>query len=177
MTLERFLTVRQLPTESISAWGCRLEDFLSRVTDSRSAAAARAMLRWRYWSGLYSDKIRNALRHHFDEGADYEALLWQARILEQEPSTATVQQAVAPWGQDKLDLILKQLTELITRVQTIETKLAGMERPSTSSMHESQVLPQVLPTVYWYVQHIGLHTLTAVSSVCGTVLCLWAAWA
>ena len=44
-----------------------------------------------------------------NEGPDFEALLRQARILEQEPSTATVQQAVAPQGQDKLDLILKQL--------------------------------------------------------------------
>ena len=143
MTLEQFFTARQLPTESVSTWGCRLEDLLSRVTDSRNAAAARAMLRSRYWSGLYSDKIRNALRHHFDEGADFEALLRQARILEQEPSTATVQQAVAPQGQDKLDLIMKQLTELTTRFQTLETKLAGMEGPATSSMHESQVLPSV----------------------------------
>ena len=143
MTLEQFFTARQLPTESVSAWGCRLEDLLSRVTDSRSAAAARTMLRSRYWSGLYSDKIRNALRHHFDEGADFEALLRQARITEQEPSGATVQQAVAFQSQDKLDAILKQLTELTTRVQTLETKLAGMERPSTSSLHESQVLPSV----------------------------------
>ena len=143
MTLEQFFTARQLPAESVSAWGCRLEDLLSRVTESRSAAAARTMLRSRYWSGLYSDKIRNALRHHFDEGADFEALLRQARITEQEPSGATVQQAVTSQSQDKLDAILKQLTELTTRVQTLETKLAGMERPSTSSMHESQALPSV----------------------------------
>ena len=127
----------------MSAWGCRLEDLLSRVTDSRSAAAARTMLHSRYWSGLYSDKIRNALRHHYDEGADFEALLRQARITEQQPSGATVQQAVTSQSLDKLDAILKQLTQLTTRVQTLETKLAGMERPSTSSMHESQVLPSV----------------------------------
>ena len=143
MTLEQFFTARQLPAESVSAWGCRLEDLLSRVTDSRSAAAARTMLRSRYWSGLYSDKIRNALRHHYDEGADFEALLRQARITEQEPSGAMVQQAVTSQSHDKLDAILKQLTELTTRVQILETKLAGMERPSTSSMHESQVLPSV----------------------------------
>ena len=143
MTLEQFFTARQLPAESVSAWGCRLEDLLSRVTDSRSAAAARTMLRSCYWSGLCSDKIRNALRHHFDEGADFEALLRQAHITEQEPSGATVQQAVTSPSQDKLDAILKQLTEPTTRVQTLETKLAGMERPSTSSMHESQVLPSV----------------------------------
>ena len=143
MTLEQFFTARQLPTESVSAWGCRLEDLLSRVTDSRSAAAARAMLRSRYWSGLYSDKIRNALRHHFDEGSDFEALLRQARILEQEPSTATVQQAVAPQGQDKLDLILKQLTELTTRVQTLESKMSMSEQPPAASVQKPAALSSV----------------------------------
>ena len=143
MTLEQFFTARQLPTESVSAWGCRLEDLLSRVTDSRSAVAARAMLSSRYWSGLYSDKIRNALRHHFDEGSDFEALLRQARILEQEPSTATVQQAVAPQGQDKLDLILKQLTELTTRVQTLELKMSMSERPPTVTAQEPAALSSV----------------------------------
>ena len=48
MTLEQFFTARQLPAESVSPWGCRLEDLLSRVTDSRSAAAARTMLHSRY---------------------------------------------------------------------------------------------------------------------------------
>ena len=143
MTLEQFFTARQLPTESVSAWGCRLEDLLSRVTDSRSAVAARAMLRSRYWSGMYSDKIRNALRHHFDEGSDFEALLRQARILEQEPSTATVQQAVAPQGQDKLDLILKQLTELTTRVQTLELKISMSEQPPAVSIQKPAALSSV----------------------------------
>ena len=143
MTLEQFFTARQLPTESVSAWGCRLEDLLSRVTDSRSAVAAWAMLHSRYWSGLYSDKIRNALHHHFDEGSDFEALLRQARILEQEPSTATVQQAVAPQGQDKLDLILKQLTELTTRVWTLELKMSMSERPPTVTVQEPAALSSV----------------------------------
>ena len=31
MTLEKFFTARQLPTESMSAWGCRLEDIVSRI--------------------------------------------------------------------------------------------------------------------------------------------------
>ena len=143
MTLEQFFIARQLPTESVSAWGCRLEDLLSRVTDSRSAVAARAMLRSRYWSGLYSDKIRNALCHPFDEGADFEALLRQARITEQEPSGATVQHAATSQNQDKLDAILKQLTELTTRVQTLELKMSMSERPPTVSKQEPAALSSV----------------------------------
>ena len=111
VTLEQFFTARQLPNESMSAWGCRLEDLLSRVRDPSSATAARSMLRSRYWSGIYSDRFRNALRHHFDDGADFESLLKYARIAEQEPSSAVAQQSVAGTQPDKLDQILAQLKD------------------------------------------------------------------
>ena len=122
VTLEQFFTARQLPNESMSAWGCRLEDLLSRVRDLSSATAARSMLRSRYWSGIYSDRFRNALRHHFDNGADFESLLKYARIAEQEPSSAVAQQSVACTQADKLDQILPQLRDLNARVQELEKK-------------------------------------------------------
>ena len=123
VTLEQFFTARQLPSESMAAWGCRLEDLLSRVRDLSSASAARSMLRSRYWSGIYSDRVRNALRHHFDDGVDFESLLKHARIAEQEPSSAVVQQSVVDAQRnapDKLDQILAQLRDLNARVQELE---------------------------------------------------------
>ena len=123
MTLEQFFTARQMPTESMSAWGCRLEDMLGRIKDSNSAASARHMLRSRFWSGIYSDRIRNALRHHFDEGSDFEALIRHARVAEQEPSRTASQQAVSNPGSDKLDMIMKQLTDLTSRVKELEKKM------------------------------------------------------
>ena len=122
MTLEKFFTARQLPNESMSAWGCRLEDIVSRIKDTGSAAAARSMLRTRYWTGTYSDKIRNALRHHFDDGADFESLLRQARIAEQEPTSMHVQQRAVVPSNDKLDEILRQLKELTCRVTELEKR-------------------------------------------------------
>ena len=125
VTLEQFFTARQLPSESMAAWGCRLKDLLSRVRDPSSASAARSMLRSRYWSGIYSDRVRNALRHHFDDGVDFESLLKYARIAEQEPSSAVVQQSVAGAQRnkpDKLDQILAQLRDLNARVQELEKK-------------------------------------------------------
>ena len=98
--LEHFFSARQLPSESVSVWGCRLEDLLSHVTDPSGVAAARSMLRSRYWSGLYSDQIKNALRHHFDDGADFEVLLRQARMAEQEPDRMSAQQSQSLQNQD-----------------------------------------------------------------------------
>ena len=129
VTLEQFFTARQLPNESMSAWGCRLEDLLSRVRDPSSAATARSMLRSRYWSGIYSDRFRNALWHHFDDGADFESLLKCARIAEQEPSSAVAQQSVAGAQPDKLDQIPAQLKDLNVRVQELERKCSYCESP------------------------------------------------
>ena len=139
MTLENFFTARQLPTESMSAWGCRLQDIVSRIKDPGSAAAARSMLRTRYWTGTYSDKIRNALRHHFDGGADFESLLRQARIAEQEPTSMPVQQRAVVPGNDKLDEILRQLKELTCRVTELEKRCLY---PSSSPVpsHPSQAV-------------------------------------
>ena len=118
VTLEQFFTAKQLPNESIAAWGCRLEDLLSRVRDPISASAARSMLRSRYWSGIQSERIRGALRHHFDSGADFEFLLKHARMAEQESSARVAQQSVTYNKQpDKLDMILAQLKDLNTRVK------------------------------------------------------------
>ena len=134
-----FFTARQLPTESMSAWGCRLEDIVSRIKDPGSAAAARSMLRTWYWTGTYSDKIRNALRHHFDDGADFESLLRQARIAEQESTSMPVQQRAVVPDNDKLDEILRQLKELTCRVTELEKRCLY---PSSSPVpsHTSQVV-------------------------------------
>ena len=139
MTLEKFFAARQLPTESMSAWGCRLEDIVSRIKDPGSAASAHSMLRTRYWTGIYSDKIRNALRHHFDEGADFEFLLRQAHIAEQEPTSMSVQHRAVVPSNDKLDEILRQLKELTCRVTELEKRCLY---PSSSPVpsHPRQVV-------------------------------------
>ena len=134
VTLEQFFTAKQLPNESIAAWGCRLEDLLSRVRDPISASAARSMLRSRYWSGIQSKGIRGALRHHFDSGADFEFLLKHARLAEQESSVRVAQQSVTSNKQpDKLDMILAQFKDLNTRVKKLED----------NCMNGSQGVPQL----------------------------------
>ena len=124
--LQNFFTARQLPSKSVSVWGCRLEDLLSHVNDPDGVAAARSMLRSRYWSGLYSDQIRNALRHHFDEGADFETLLRQARMAEQEPGS-NMAQSLSVQNQDKLDTIMQQLGEMTSKMQDLENKISETE--------------------------------------------------
>ena len=84
------------------------------------------MLRSRYWSGLYSDQIGNALRHHFDEGADFETLLRQAGMAEQEPGS-NMAQSLSVQNQDKLDTIMQQLGEMTSKMQDLENKITETE--------------------------------------------------
>ena len=138
-TLEQFFSARQLPTESVSVWGCRLEELLSQVRDPDGVAAAKSMLKSRYWSGLYSDQIRNALRHHFDEGADFEALLRQARIAEQEPCNSTTNQSLLGQNQDKFDTIMQQLIGLNSKVKELEAEMSETGRLLTNQNPDSIV--------------------------------------
>ena len=150
VTLEQFFTARQLPSESMAAWGCRLEELLSQVRDPSSVSAASSMLRSRYWSGIYSDRFWNALRHHFDDGADFESLLKYARIAEQEPSSAIAQQSVAGTQHDKLDQILAQLKDLNARVQELEMKCSYGDSSVPMGVQRSVApasVPAVLPPV------------------------------
>ena len=172
-TLEQFFTARQLPNESVSAWGCRLEDLLSQVNDPDGAVAARAMLRSRYWSGLYSDQIRNALRHHFDEGIDFEALLRQARIAEQEPCRMATQQGVYSLDQDKLDTLMQQLKALVSKVQKLETMSVDVQNSHSSVAQDNVTCPSMPTSVSPLMSHTvvsattGSHQFQGLCYACG----------
>ena len=104
------------------------------------------MLRSRYCSGIYSDTFRNALRHHFDDGADFESLLKYAHNAEQEPSSAVAQQSVAGTQPDKLDQILAQLKDLNARVQELERKCSYGDSSVPMGVQRS-VAPASVPAV------------------------------
>ena len=172
-TLEQFFTARQLPEESVSAWGCRLEDLLSQVNDPNGAVAARSMLRSRYWSGLYSNQIRNALRHHFDEGIDFEALLRQARIAEQEPCSMATQQSVYSLDQNKLDTLMQQLKALVSKVQKLETMSVDVQNSHSSVAQDTVTCPSMRTSVSPLMPHTvasattGSHQVQGLCYACG----------
>ena len=82
--LEDFYNATQLPTEKVVVWGCRLESILSRLRERGLSSDSNAMLRSRFWHGLSDLKIKNALRHKFDNGDSFQELLTSARSVEHE---------------------------------------------------------------------------------------------
>ena len=79
------------------------------------------------------------IKHHFDEGADFEALLRQARIAEQEPCNSATHQSLLGQNQDKFDTIMQQLIELNSKVKELEAKMSETGRPLTNQNPDSIV--------------------------------------
>ena len=84
--LGSFYSVTQKPSESVTSWGCRLEEILSQLQERGAIqpSARRNMLWTKFWMGLTEEKLKNASRHRFDSGESYDQLFRSLRTLEQE---------------------------------------------------------------------------------------------
>ena len=143
--LEQFYIAKQLPSESVAVWACRLEDILWKLKDNRKSSSsseggqsnsdtmtpffspdvAKYMLRTKFYSGC----LKNALRHNFDGGSDYDALLVAARVAdleEEQEKKATVrvhQSAVVDSGMAaKLDKVLASLESMQSRINNLASR-------------------------------------------------------
>ena len=134
--LESFYTSKQGSTESVAAWGCRLEGLLNVLKEqSDISSSAEQMLRSKFWSGICDDRIRFGLRHLYDASASYEQLLLRARILEQEMSS-TPSSSLASASVVSKPVQVQQVTvsssqsgikELSEQVKVLSSKFADME--------------------------------------------------
>jgi hypothetical protein len=126
--LEKFYAARQKPDEDVSSWGCRLGEILSRCPDPnyRCGGGREAMMRQKFWAGLSKDKVKEATRHRFDQGAAFQELLVACRTveLETEELTKTTQakkpQANQLMEKSTLDQVLQKLKDLESKVVALE---------------------------------------------------------
>ena len=132
--LQKFYMTNQGEQESITSWGCRIEDVMTLINrqGSFNTQVSRDMLRSKFWSGLHSEYVKSAIRHKFDAGDSFEELLRMARIVEMEhtgqgqkkqtsqPAKTQHQPQVIDNNTQKLDEILKQLRSLDGRIQKLE---------------------------------------------------------
>ena len=147
--LEQFYTARQRDTEPVATWACRLEDLVSQLkakdAAGTTAEAARSMLRSKFYSGLRSGILRNALRHRYDAGSTYEELLMAARVAEleedTEKKTAKSNQATTVDSQTskKLDQVLAALEDVQKRLSKLED---DKKQPTASGSSQPQGQPK-----------------------------------
>lgn len=142
--LEQFYTAQQGESEQVAVWACRLEDILSRVTASSGSAISPSnsadMLRTKFWSGLSSPNVRNALRHRYDNGVAYDDLLVAARVQELEMSGfKPIEKVKVKSNQvssasdvlaDKVTMLTEQLTKVMQRLDGMDGKSTGSDGKS-----------------------------------------------
>jgi hypothetical protein len=134
--LSQFYSASQRDGETVNAWGCRLENLLSkpqlRYLDRTSRAS---MLRERFWRGLRTHSLRNALRHRFDANASYEELLVCAREVEEESGDSSSQSSKSSKSSKKASVASAQISDsslaaLTKQLKDIQDRLAALEKLS-----------------------------------------------
>lgn len=144
--IQSFYSDYQKDTESIVAYGSRLEQTLSRAIRCGhiELAAKDAMLRSKFWTGLKSQQLKNSTRHLYDSLKDFQTLLREIRKVDQEDSSSSrpsskAKTAQQQSGQASVDdqstvntQLLKQMTELMARMKTLEQKVENRQDSSSN---------------------------------------------
>jgi hypothetical protein len=165
--LQQFFRAEQGEDQSCTAWGCELEELMYIIRDKNvfSLETTNDMLRSKFWTGLRSERVKEALRHHVHNGETFESLLRQARIVDSEVSSSEAsrpqktkpQQHQQQVGADgKLDEILRQLRSLDGRVQKIE-KLHASDKPTTSRNESQAKQPPKKKSKFYGIKGICWH--------------------
>lgn len=151
--LQSYFDAEQRTDESVSAWSCRLESLLSELRHWQ--LEARQMLRSKFWSGLTNQRIKDAIRHHYEMGMAFEELLVEARAREKEFEHSCKKTSATTPGKEKSTVsksasvqqptdsdVAKQLKELVEEMRQMRTRLDVVEKTSRSSKTNHQKKPQ-----------------------------------
>lgn len=142
--IQAFYNDYQKDTESIVAYGSRLEQTLSRAVRCGhiDLIAKDAMLRSKFWTGLKSQYLKNSTRHLYDSIKDFQMLLREIRKVESEETNmsrpAPKQKAQQQSGQAETDQsntndkLLKQMSELMGRMKSLEQRLENQQQPKAA---------------------------------------------
>ena len=124
--LEQLYSAKQLSSESVAVWGCRLEEIVNRAQERKAVPSESvfSMLRSKFWSGLNNVRVKEALRHHYDSGMSYDCLLREARAIELDfmGQSNVVCQQTSVFGnlEGKVDVLLSKIGGFESRLQKLE---------------------------------------------------------
>jgi hypothetical protein len=119
VVLQQLYSAVQKKDETAAAWCCRLSNLALMLRGGPfSELTIEEMTRGKFWSGLASADMRNALRPHLEAKIPLDEILVKARVIESESAgtgsstVAAVQSAMESGMVSKLDQILKRLEKL-----------------------------------------------------------------
>lgn len=141
--LQQFYNCRQEENETIGAYGCRLEDVLSKAI-ARGAVAEKQsdeMLRGKLWSGLKDERVRNATRYKLEQIHSFDELIGELRAAEKEirefdgvrghrARAQKVMYAPQTKCSDNEESTKKSIEELAQKVKSIEDAVSKQQNTS-----------------------------------------------
>ncbi|MCG8044576.1 MAG: hypothetical protein JAY66_02630 [Candidatus Thiodiazotropha taylori] len=140
--MQTFYNDFQKDSESIVSYGTRLEQTLSRaVTHGHIEFSAKdSILRSKFWTGLKSQQLKNSTRHLYDSIFEFQSLLKEIRKVESEEASClrptqkqkAQQQSGQAETESKEDKILKQLSDLMGRMKSMEQRLENQQKSADS---------------------------------------------
>jgi len=125
-----FYSTQQRASETVAEWSCRLEDILSH-RQLQSMAQRETMLKSKFFSGLHSSQVKNAVRHKFEE-KPYEEILVLAREAEEEfkMEKAVAKPQVVEPSKDKLEQVMKELKEIRDKLAKWDEQTGRKNQPN-----------------------------------------------
>ena len=141
--LQDFYRASQTSEQSVSTWASSISNqmtvILARDDSTIDPSNRNLMLRRKFFAGLESSDLKNALRHKYDGGETYNNLVLSARELElenaerkvrvQEASATTIDTPMAR----KLDEILSKVSSLEKRLEASEKRSGGTNTQTNST--------------------------------------------
>ena len=84
--IQSYFSAKQQKDEDVVGWGCRIQKLLSQLILSPHYITCKSLSRSVFWNGLFDKRIKDGLRYLFTQGHDYDRLLVEARVIEEEES-------------------------------------------------------------------------------------------
>ena len=134
--LSDYYNTIQRPSESVVAWACRLESHLSRLSERGLASNVDDMLRTRFWHGLSSSKVKEALRHRFERGESYKHLFTSARSLEHEFTSVTSNQWSSEDNTSRKSVSYSKAAVNVQQTGTLQSQLDSLSKQLASMQKE-----------------------------------------
>ena len=129
--MQTFYSTSQKEGESVTAYGCRLENILQMAVQNGhiSGNAKDDMLRSKFWTGLRSDKFKNQTRHKYDSIKSYDLLLKEIRAIDLEinPQVDKVKSSKGQQKSIQSDSDRSEIDKLSDKMKQMFNKMTKLE--------------------------------------------------
>ena len=131
---QQFHTSVQEAKEDVVAWSSRLQKLLNLMKQKRPMpnCEVEQLHRSKFWNGLYSSYIRDATRHRYDNGEEFDEIFSACRALELLPipkTAATAHQVSAASDGSNVDSSV--LDKIFNSLRSLEGRLGKLESART----------------------------------------------